>query len=131
MIKKIVSASVFGLIAPFIVLAAGTSVYEFTVLPDRFENIFEIVNLLLSLVAAAFAVKLAALSQGGSLEKTWNGLAIASVLFAFLEIFNALEGFGLVHLSGLDEMLELVMVFVLLITFYKTRKDLLQKILGK
>lgn len=130
MFKKIfVSLSL--LLAPTIVLAADGYVYDLTLIPESLENILEFVNMLIAVFAAVFAVKLAALSQGGELEKTWNMVAIVAGLFAIFEVYGALSGFKLVHLGGFAEIIELLFGLVLLAAVYRTRKFLLKKLMGK
>lgn len=109
----------------------AVAVYQATVVPENLENILELVNLAIALLAAFYAVKLAALSQGGSLEKTWNLLALAAVFFALMEVNNGLAGFGLIDLEGLGELFELAFGALLLVVFVKTRKNLLKQVLGK
>ncbi|MBI4281242.1 hypothetical protein HY625_00290, partial [Candidatus Uhrbacteria bacterium] len=115
----------------FALFAAESFQYNFTIIPESSETILELVNLVFAVLTAAFAVKLAALSQGGMLEKTWNWMAIASVTFAVLEVVGALKGFAVANFEGLDDIIEFVMVLVLFMVFYRTRKDLLRKALGK
>lgn len=112
-------------------LAADNFAIDAEVIPENVEAIMELVILALAVLSAIFAVKLAALSQGGSLEKTWNWLAGASLTFALLEIYGALQGFGLLHLGGVAEVIELVLALILFKVFYSTRKELLKKVLGK
>lgn len=116
---------------PAVSLAAGEFVYDFTLISESTEKLLEIVNLILSLFAAAFAIKLAALAQGGQLEKTWNWLAIAIVTFTGLEIYGALKGFGLVHIGGLGDVLEFVMVIIFVYILFTTRRRLLKVMLGR
>lgn len=130
MLKKIILLSLIVMAMPAIALAAGSYVYDFTILSDKGEAVVEVINLVLAVLTAAFAIKLAALSQGGDLEKTWNWLAIAASAFALLEIYGALNGLKLVHVAGLGDIIELVMVAVLFIVFYRTRKTLLKRSLG-
>lgn len=117
---------------PFSLFAAEEgAVYETTILPEMVEKVLELVILVLALGAAFYSVKLAALSQGGMMEKTWNNFAIASCLFALLEVNNALSGFGLVAIHGLGELIELVFVGLLVTIFAQTKKALLKQVLGK
>jgi hypothetical protein len=116
------------LAVPAVVFATGK---EVAFLPEEVEEILEVVNLLLALLAATFAIKLAALSQGGELEKTWNILAMAAVTFAGVEVIGALKEFELVEVAGLGEILELTFVALLCFVFYRTRKNLLKRVLGK
>ena len=115
---------------PAISLAAGEFVYDFTLISESTEKTLEVVNLILALFAAAVAIKLAALAQGGQLEKTWNWLAIAIVTFAGLEIYGALVGFGLVHIGGLGDVLEFAMVVIFVYILFTTRRRLLKAMLG-
>lgn len=125
-------AAAVPVIVPLVVHASeGTATYDAELLSEATESVLEIANLVLGLLAAVFAVKLAALAQGGTLEKTWNLLAIAAGLFGLLEVNNALAGFGLVHVGGLEEIIELVFAALLLAAFMRTRKDLLRQVLGK
>lgn len=128
--KKILFVLVPLLAFPTTIFAAE-AVYKVTVLPENFESVVELVNLVISLLAGFYAVKLAALSQGGAMEKTWNLLAGASVAFALVEITNSLKGFGLVELGGLEEIFEAALGILLLVVFVKTRKILLKQVLGK
>ncbi len=131
MTKKTFFVSALGLIAPMIAFAATTWVQDVRIIPEGLEDTLEVVNLLLSIVAAAFAIKLAALSQGGSLEKTWNWLAVAVTLFAGVEVVGSLDSFGFIRVQGGQDALEFIMIVVFLVVFYRTRKDLLRKVLGK
>ncbi len=120
-----------ALAVPFMAMAAeGVYFYDAELIPKSIESGLEIINLVLAVIAAIFAVKLAALSQGGSLEKTWNLMAIVALTFAVFEIYGALQGFMILHLGGLGDLLEFIFVLILAITFYKTRKSLLAKVLG-
>lgn len=132
MSKKIIAFSFAILLLPLVASAAeGVAVYDLPFLPESVEVFLEFANLLIALLAATFAVKLAALSQGGELEKTWNGLAIAATLFAVLEIYGALQGLSLLDISGFGDVLETMVLLTLLVVFYRTRKSLLNKIMGK
>lgn len=116
---------------PVLVFAQETAVVNYTLFPDVVENLLELVNLVLALLIGTYAIKLAALSQGGVMEKTWNMFAVAAVAFAILEVNNALAGFGLVHIGGLDEIIEAFFAVTLLVTVIKTRRFLLKQVLGK
>ena len=130
MIKKSLLFWVPLLAFPLVLFAEG-AVYQVAFVPEGLEEILELVNLAVALLAAFYAVKLAALSQGGSLEKTWNLLALASVFFALLEVNNSLGAFGLVNIAGLGEIFEVAFGITLLVVFIQTRKRLLKQVLGK
>ena len=126
---KIIMFSIMLLFVPTIALAADTK--EIIFLPEIGEEILELVNLVLAVLAAIFAVKLAALSQGGELEKTWNLMAMSAFAFAVVEVLGALKEFGLLHVSGLGDIFELIFIVLMAYTFYKTRKSLLKRVMGK
>ena len=126
---------IFGallLAMPIMLLAAGESgyLYDFSLIPESLEIGLEGLNLILALFGAFFAVKLAALSQGGSLEKTWNMLAMASLAFAVLEVYGTLSGLKILHIGGFGDVAETVFASLMAVTFYKTRKELLAKVLN-
>lgn len=131
MLKKIVLVILTLMAMPIVALAKEGFVYDFTLLNSTGENILEVANLIIAIMAAVFAVKLAALSQGGSMEKTWNKLAFIAMLFALLEIYGSLKGLGLVQIEGLGDIIELAFGSLLLITVYTTRKTLLKKLFNK
>lgn len=128
--KKII-LTISILFLPIAVLASEGVTYDIPFLSDKLENIFEIVNLLLAILAASYAIKLAALTQGGQMEKTWNMLALAGAFFALVEILGALKGFGIMNVHGAAEIFELLLALTLLKTFMITRKMLLKQIMDK
>lgn len=131
-ILKFILAFVF-IAGPVLIFAEEdiAAVVNYSLLPDSIEKLLELVNLTVALLVATYAIKLAALSQGGTMEKSWNMLAVAGALFALLEANNALAAFGLVHIGGLAEVIEIAFATVLLITVVRTRKFLLKQVLGK
>lgn len=129
--KMFFLSSLLLLAVPAAALAAEGTVKTFELLPESVESVLELINLFLAVLAAAFAIKLAALAQGGDLEKTWNWIAVAVTAFAAIEIFAALDLFGLVHIGGLADILELIMVVIFVYILNVTRKRLLKRMLGK
>lgn len=131
MSKKIILVSLLVLVLPVVVFAEESARVEAIIFGESVEKFIEILNLILALAAGYYAVKLAALSQGGSMEKTWNFLAVVAVLFVILEVVGALAGFGIVHVSGLSEIIELAFVATFVYSLRFTKNDLLKKVLGK
>lgn len=108
------------------------ALYTLQVIPEgRVMDIFHLLNLALGLLAAFYAVKLAALSQGGELEKTWNALAVVGVVFALMHVLNGMEALGFVTIGGASEVLGFVLAVTLVYIFVRTRKVLLSRLLGK
>ncbi|MDO8471048.1 MAG: hypothetical protein Q7S49_00345 [bacterium] len=97
---------------------------------ENVEKVIEVVNLVVALIAGIFAIKLAALAQGGKMEKTWNTLAVAALLFVILETVGALSGFKVLHIGGLGEILEFLFVSTFAYCLYFTKKSLLSATMG-
>lgn len=128
--KKIILIISF-LFLPVGAFAFGGAAYDVSFLSDNVENIIEIASLLLALLASSYAIKLATLAHGGQMERTWNMLALASIIFALNEATNnSLKGFG-IDANGYGKFFELLLAFVLLIAFINTRKMLLKQVMGK
>lgn len=131
MSKKSITAVLLSvLVLPAIALAEESPSLDVELFSENVEKVIEILNLAMAILAGIYAIKLAALSQGGAMEKTWNTLAVVAVLFALLEVVNSLSGFGFVHIGGLSEIVELAFVSVFAYCLSFTKKDLLKKALG-
>ena len=128
--KKIILA-VSVLFLPIVAFASDSASFEVPFLSDKTENIIEIVNLFMALFAASYAIKLAALAKGGQMERTWNMLALASIIFALIEVTNSLKGYGVINVHGVSELFELLLAIVLVAVFVRTRKILLKQVMGK
>lgn len=127
--KIILIISVFFL--PIFVFAFGGETNSAPLLSDNFQNIVEIASLLLALLASFYAVKLAALARGGQMERTWNILALASIIFALNQATNnILKSLG-IEAYGYDKFFELLLALVLVAAFMSTRKMLLRQVSGK
>lgn len=116
---------------PIAALASNGAVYDISFLSNNMENIIEIASLLLALLASSYAIKLATLAHGGQMERTWNLLALASIIFALIEATdNSLKSFG-IDAPKAGKLLELLLAFVLVAVFILTRKMLLKQVIGK
>lgn len=131
MTKKITLFALGILLMPLAVRAAENFLFDARLLPGSMESIFEFINLILALMAAVYAIKLAALSQGGEMEKTWNLIAWAAVAFAVLEIYGVLKAFYIIEIEGLGDVIETIFLLFLLTSVYRTRKTLLKKLFNK
>ena len=65
------------------------------------------------------------------MERTWNMLALASIIFALIEVTNSLKGYGVINVHGVSELFELLLAIVLVAVFMRTRKILLKQVIGK
>ncbi|GEM_PF-7046800 len=133
--KGLLFGAVAAFVAPLFAFAQEEmmpALYTLQVIPEGgVMDVFHLLNLVLGLFAAFYAVKLAALSQGGELEKTWNALAVAAVLFALTHILNGMQALGFVAIGGMTEVLGTLLALTLVFVFMRTRRVLLQRILGK
>lgn len=128
--KKWMVPALSLLALPAIALAADNFNFQMDIISENTEKLIELLNLIMALVVGVLAIKLAALAQGGTMEKTWNTLAVVSVWFVLIEVVNSLSGFGFVHIGGLSEIIELIFVLTFAYCLYFTKKDLLKKTLG-
>lgn len=95
------------------------------------EQIIDLLNSVVSIVAAILGIRLATLSKGGQMEKTWNLLAISAVVFAILiEVRVALKYFSTLNIDSVAGLVELVFLIIFAYSLYSTRKNL-QKLLSK
>jgi len=123
MMYKILGVSLF---LPVITLAESASYqYNFTLMPESSELWLEALNVVLAIGMAYVAIKVAALMQGGKLERAWNFMAIAAGVFALTEIYNILAALGIFHIGGLDDTLEFIFVVFFLLAFLRAKKALL------
>lgn len=125
--KKITSVILFSFFLPVAVFAFSEREYNAFFLSNDTINIIEIASLLLSLIASSYAIKLATLARGGQMEKTWNILALASIIFALNEaVNNFLRSFG-INAYGYDKLFELLLALILLIAFINTKNMFLKQ----
>ena len=129
-LKKIILIISFFFL-PIAAFASNDATYYVSFLSSNMESIIEISSLLLALLASSYAIKLAALAHGGQMERTWNMLALASIIFALIEATNnSLKGFE-IDAPKAVKLLELLLALVLVMVFMFTRKMLLKQVAGK
>lgn len=130
MSKKSIAVFLSVLVLPVVAFAAESTMLEAEIFSTDVKNILQVVNLFISFGVVVLAIKLAALYQGGTMEKTWNTLAVVVVIFMLMEVTRALKDFGIVGINGLGDILESLFLLVFAYCLYFTRKDLLKKMLG-
>lgn len=125
--KKLILVISFFFILPLSAFAFGDWKYANSIFSNGFANTIEIASLLISIIASSYAIKLAALARGGQMEKTWNILALASIIFALNEATNnTFRSFG-IDAHGYDKLFELLLALVLLMAFISTRNMFLRQ----
>lgn len=105
--------------------------YDFSFLPDLSGVPWRLINLILVIVAATFAIKVSALVQGGKFERVWDYLSAGVGILALLITYNLLNGLYVVNVTGLRELLEFLAAVFLLLGFYQARHILIKEVMGK
>ncbi|MCE7736153.1 MAG: hypothetical protein GPJ54_14825 [Candidatus Heimdallarchaeota archaeon] len=119
--KKIAIFSIFSLLLIVPKMVSGLT--EVSFLTDDVEFILEIVIAIISFVAAFVAFQVRKQVKGGQLEKSFNALVISTIFFSILEIYQVLKSV-VIKVSGLGDIIELVIVIFLVIGFVKAKQAL-------
>lgn len=93
-------------------------------------RLFNDVGLILPIIIAWFAVKVAYLMRGGKLENVWKLIAAGMSVLAMVKVIDALEILGILHVTGLRSVLEFVMILVFFAAFVSAYKSLVLAIRG-
>lgn len=83
-------------------------------IPEGVELIIEIINVTLGVVVAIMAAYIARLLKDTHFENGWKLIMVATVIFAFFEIYGLLEAINIVRFSGLKDILEFLTIASLL-----------------
>lgn len=119
--KKLAIFSIFYFILILPKLVSGLT--EISFLSDEIEFILEIIIAVISFIAALIALQVRKLVKGGQLEKSINALAISTILFSILEVYQILKS-TVFKISGLGDIIELLIVIFLVIGFVKAKHAL-------
>jgi hypothetical protein len=112
---------VFAILVAVVILQANFFESSFLV---SVEVGTEIVNMILSLIALVFAIKVVKLFGMGTQAGPWRWMAVSAVLFAIVEILGALKILEIWKESGLIDFVEFFFVVALAIGFWKQFKIL-------
>lgn len=130
--KLIYKLAGVAFLLPAVTLAAeGKAQFEIVFMPASAELYIELFNLVIGIAMAFVAIKVAALVQGGKMEKVWNLMALAAGIFAIFEIVGGLEKLNILHMSGLTEVLEAAFIVAFLVAFSFAKKSLKESLFGK
>ena len=98
-------------------------IYTFRLFSETTEAHIGLALIIISLVAAYYALCVAKIF-GGGLGKVWNMLAGVAVLFAAFQIVLSLEEYNIVEWGGMDELLEIGIAVLLLAAFFTAYRTL-------
>lgn len=98
---------------------------------QRFDvKIINDVGLILPIIVAWFAIKVANLMRGGKLEDVWKLIAAGMSVLAIVKVVDGLETLGILYVGGLREVLEFVMILVFFAAFLLAYRSLVLAIRG-
>lgn len=125
-------ALVFVLLSASSVLAQAPGEALFT--SEAFER-FDIklindVGLVLPIIVAWFAIKVAYLMRGGKLEDVWKLIAAGMSVLAIVKVVDGLQELGILFVEGLRSVLEFVMILVFFAAFFLAYRSLVLAIRG-
>lgn len=96
---------------------------------ERF-NLINDIGLILPIVVAWFAIRVAKLMQGGKFEKVWKLIAAGMSVLAIMKVIDGLEDLGVLQVTGLRSLLEFVMILVFFSAFLVSYRSLQLAIRG-
>lgn len=88
------------------------------------------IGLILPIIVAWFAIKVAILMQGGKLEHVWKLISAGMSVLALVKVVDGLETLGVLYVGGLRSVLEFVMILVFFVAFLEAYKSLVMAIRG-
>ena len=129
----VIGATVMGAAQDVLAEVTETSTYQYDLLhlPEGLELFLHIALILVALGGAVYGVKLAALTQGGMLEKVWNLVTWGLAILAGAGVYAFLSEIGLIHIGGFDLLFQVLLATLFLSTLWKMKKELLRQTLGK
>ncbi len=134
LVKVLGSVSLF-LSQPFMVLAQSGEADPNTLFTSNVFEKFDIklisdIGLILPIIVAWFAIKVAYLMRGGKLEQVWKLIAAGMSVLAIMKVVDALEDLDILSVAGLRSVLEFVMILVFFAAFLTAYQSLVVAIRG-
>jgi hypothetical protein len=127
----------FSLAVPFFLAASPVFaqaprdvLYSSEVFQSFDVKIINDIGLILPIIVAWFAIKVAALMRGGKLEDVWKLIAAGMSVLAIVKVVDGLETLGILYVGGLREVLEFVMILVFFAAFLMAYRSLVMAIRG-
>ena len=98
---------------------------------NKFDiKIINDIGLILPIIVAWFAIKVAALMRGGKLENVWKLIAAGMSVLAIVKVVDGLEQLGILYVGGLRSVLEFIMILVFFAAFFSAYQSLVIAIRG-
>lgn len=88
------------------------------------------IGLILPIIIAWFAIKVAYLMKGGKLEDVWKLIAAGMSVLALVKVVDGLEQLEVLYVGGLRSVLEFVMILVFFAAFLLAYQSLVVAIRG-
>jgi len=131
-ILRILSTGSFWLISPVVFAAEPPRevLYSSQIFQKFDIKLINDVGLILPVIVAWFAIKVAALMRGGKLEHVWKLIAAGMSVLALVKVVDGLEKLGILYVGGLRSVLEFVMILVFLAAFVMAYHSLEMAIRG-
>lgn len=115
---------------PALAQPTGDALFTSEVFKKFDVKIVNDVGLILPIIVAWFAIKVATLMQGGKLEDVWKLIAAGMSVLAIVKVIDALEILGILYVGGLRSVLEFVMILVFFAAFLIAYQSLVMAIRG-
>ncbi len=133
-VKGFTLAGLLVLVFPASVFAVGLDsssfLYSSDILAPLDINIVQDIGLILPVVVAWFAIRVARLMQGGKFERIWKLIAAGMGVLAIIKVVDGLENLGVLYVVGLRNLLEFVMIVVFFTAFLYGYRSLMLAIRG-
>lgn len=123
-------ASLFLVATPIFAQSPQDMLYTSEIFQKFDVKLINDVGLILPIIVAWFAIKVATLMQGGKLEYVWKLIAAGMSVLAIVKVIDGLEKLGVLYVGGLREVLEFVMILVFFAAFVTGYRSLVLAIRG-
>lgn len=125
----LVAIFLFVVVTP-VLAQAPRALYTSEVFQKFDVKLISDIGLILPIIVAWFAIKVAALMHGGKLEDVWKLIAAGMSVLALVRVVDALETLGILYVGGLRAVLEFVMILVFFAAFFTAYRSLVLAIRG-
>jgi hypothetical protein len=124
----------FVMVAPVMALQSSQPAKDVLFSSNVFQK-FDVrlindVGLILPIIIAWFAIKVAYLMRGGKLEDVWKLIAAGMSVLALVKVVDGLEQLDVLYVGGLRSVLEFVMILVFFAAFLLAYQSLVFAIRG-
>ncbi|OGY17634.1 MAG: hypothetical protein A2900_05730 [Candidatus Chisholmbacteria bacterium RIFCSPLOWO2_01_FULL_50_28] len=130
-VRLLLSGSFLWMVSPVFASEPPQDVLFSSQIFQKFDiKLVNDVGLILPVIVAWFAIKVASLMRGGKLEHVWKLIAAGMSVLALVKVVDGLENLGILYVGGLRSVLEFVMILVFLSAFVLAYQSLEMAIRG-